>query len=76
MSERAPRLTADEVAKALRRLGFERVRQKGSHAYFEHPDGRTVTVAMHTGKILKPKTLAAIAERAGVTISELAGRRG
>ena len=28
------------MARALQRFGFKRVRQKGSHAHFEHPDGR------------------------------------
>ncbi len=28
-------------------LGFEQVRQKGSHVFFRHTDGRTTTVPDH-----------------------------
>ena len=30
--------------KTLRRLGFGAVRQKGSHVFYRHPDGRTTTL--------------------------------
>lgn len=33
-------------------LGFEAVRQRGSHAFYRHPDGRTTTVPNHPGRDL------------------------
>jgi len=36
----------------LRHLGFQLLRQKGSHAYFQHPDGRTTVVPMHRAEDL------------------------
>ena len=33
--------------KILRRLGFEAVRQKGSHVFYRHADGRTTTLPNH-----------------------------
>jgi predicted RNA binding protein YcfA (HicA-like mRNA interferase family) len=36
----------------LMRLGFEVVRQKGSHVFYRHPDGRTATVPNHPGRDL------------------------
>ena len=33
--------------KLLRRLGFAAVRQKGSHVFYRHPDGRTTTLPNH-----------------------------
>jgi predicted RNA binding protein YcfA (HicA-like mRNA interferase family) len=39
-----PSITADEVIKALRKIGFEKVRQKGSHVRLKHPDKRIVTI--------------------------------
>jgi predicted RNA binding protein YcfA (HicA-like mRNA interferase family) len=33
----------------LESLGFGQVRQKGSHKFFRHPDGRTATVPDHKG---------------------------
>jgi predicted RNA binding protein YcfA (HicA-like mRNA interferase family) len=38
--------------RALARLGFEAVRQKGSHVFFRHPDGRTTAVPNHPGRDL------------------------
>ena len=34
------------------RLGFESIRQKGSHVFYRHPDGRTTTVPNHSGRDL------------------------
>jgi predicted RNA binding protein YcfA (HicA-like mRNA interferase family) len=31
----------------LLRWGFQRIRQKGSHVFYRHPDGRTTTVPDH-----------------------------
>ncbi len=36
-----------KVLDALHKLGFKESRQKGSHAFFEHPDGRTTLVPLH-----------------------------
>ena len=33
-------------------LGFERVRQKGSHVFYRHPDGRTTTLPHYSGRDL------------------------
>ena len=38
--------------KILRRLGFEPVRQKGSHVFYRHTDGRTTTLPNHPGRDL------------------------
>ena len=43
-------MTAREVAKVLKKLGFELKRQQGSHMFFEHPDGRTTVVPNHSGE--------------------------
>lgn len=43
-------MTAKEVAKILEKLGFEFKRQKGSHMFFEHPNGRTTVVPNHLVK--------------------------
>ncbi|HLD84962.1 MAG TPA: type II toxin-antitoxin system HicA family toxin [archaeon] len=42
-----PLLTAKEVVKILDKLGFKLKRQKGSHMFFEHPDGRTTVIPNH-----------------------------
>jgi predicted RNA binding protein YcfA (HicA-like mRNA interferase family) len=35
--------------RALRKLGFARVRQRGSHVFYRHPDGRTTTMPQSQG---------------------------
>ena len=45
-----PILTAKELIKVLKRFGFKRIRQKGSHVFFAHEDGRTTIVPVHPGK--------------------------
>lgn len=36
----------------LESLGFAQVRQRGSHKFFRHPDGRSATVPDHRGEDL------------------------
>ena len=43
-------LKPTEIIRILERLGFERIRQKGSHIFFRHPDGRTTVVPLHKGE--------------------------
>jgi len=45
-------IDARRMEKLLFRLGFEKVRQKGSHAFYRHPDGRTTTLPHHKGRLL------------------------
>lgn len=47
-----PLLSAKEFFKILHRLGFQKIRQEGSHIFFRHPDGRTTVVPYHTGEDL------------------------
>ena len=47
-----PLVTGAEMARLLVRLGFSQLRQKGSHAYFRHPDGRSTVVPMHKGEMI------------------------
>lgn len=49
---RLPTVDAKTMEKLLLRLGFERVRQKGSHVFYRHPDGRTTTIPHHPGRDL------------------------
>ena len=45
-------INAKKIEKLLFKLGFEKVRQKGSHVFYRHPDGRTTTVPHHSGRDL------------------------
>jgi predicted RNA binding protein YcfA (HicA-like mRNA interferase family) len=69
---RQPRVTGPETLRALQRAGWGVARQRGSHALLRHLDtaGRLVTIPVHPGRILKPKTLASILDQAGLTVDE------
>jgi predicted RNA binding protein YcfA (HicA-like mRNA interferase family) len=47
-----PLVTAKELIKILIQLGFELKRQKGSHKFFQHSDGRTSVIPDHKGEQL------------------------
>jgi len=49
-----PVLTPNEIVRVLKKLGFEMVRQKGSHQQFRHKDGRCTTVPFHPGRDISP----------------------
>jgi predicted RNA binding protein YcfA (HicA-like mRNA interferase family) len=38
---------ARELEKVAKKLGFKKTRQKGSHARWQHPDGRATTIPIH-----------------------------
>jgi predicted RNA binding protein YcfA (HicA-like mRNA interferase family) len=38
---------AKELVRAAEKLGFIRTRQKGSHARYNHADGRATTIPVH-----------------------------
>ena len=45
-------INAKTMEKLLLRLGFVKVRQKGSHAFYRHSDGRVTPVPHHKAKVL------------------------
>ena len=57
-----PVLKPTELVRLLERLGFERIRQKGSHLYLRHPDGRATVVPIHKGEDLPPGLLRSIVQ--------------
>ncbi|MFH1585612.1 MAG: type II toxin-antitoxin system HicA family toxin [archaeon] len=48
-----PLLSARELIKFLEKIGFRFIRQKGSHMFYRHDDGRTTVVPNHPGKKIK-----------------------
>lgn len=69
-----PVLKPREVAGILQRLGFVKVRQRGSHCQYRHPDGRATTVPFHAGRDISPALLRAIARDIGLDLSDFVGR--
>jgi len=48
MNDRTPTITPRQLIRVLTHLGFEKKRQRGSHAFFYHEDGRHTTVSIHS----------------------------
>ena len=68
-----PVLKPQEVIQVLRQLGFEEVRQRGSHKQFRHSDGRVTTVPFHKGRDISPTLLRKIAQDIGLKVEEMLG---
>lgn len=66
-----PVLKPQEVIQILRALGFEEVRQRGSHKQFRHADGRSTTVPFHKGRDIAPTLLRKIAQDIGLRVEEM-----
>ena len=47
-----PQITANELIKILEKAGFSVIRQKGSHIFLKHSDGRTTVIPNHPGEKL------------------------
>jgi len=45
-----PSISFRNLIQKVKQLGFEAVRQKGSHIRFVHPDGRKTTIPDHGNK--------------------------
>ena len=45
-----PTISFNELIKRVKRLGFIKLRQKGSHVRFAHPDGRKTIIPDHGSK--------------------------
>jgi predicted RNA binding protein YcfA (HicA-like mRNA interferase family) len=70
-----PVLKPSEVADILRKLGFELVRQRGSHLQFRDARGRCTTVPFHKGRDISPPLLRQIAKDIGMTIEDFIADR-
>lgn len=67
---RLPIVKFRTMEKVLFRLGFKVVRQKGSHVFYRHPDGRTTTVPNHPGRDLARPLLREILREIELTPEE------
>lgn len=68
MRERYPVCDANDVIRVLRRNGFAKVGQKGSHQKWRHPAGQQVIVPHHGSKKLPIGTLKSIIEGSGLRV--------
>lgn len=63
-------IDARKIEKLLFKLGFERIRQKGSHVFYRHPDGRTTSVPIHPGRDLARPLIKEILREIELSVEE------
>jgi len=62
---------AETIVKALAKIGFQPIRQHGSHLVMKHLDGRVTVVPMHRGEELGRGILRKIEKDVQVSREEL-----
>jgi len=70
VSRRFPVRNAKEVARVLRRHGFQKIDQLGSHQKWRNAGGRQVIVPFHGSKPIPIGTLKSIIEGSGISTEE------
>jgi predicted RNA binding protein YcfA (HicA-like mRNA interferase family) len=66
-----PAVTGVRLIRALRKLGFEVIRIKGSHHFLRHPDGRCTVVPVHRGETIGRGLLSQILRDCDLSTEEL-----
>ncbi|MBV6342192.1 type II toxin-antitoxin system HicA family toxin [Candidatus Magnetobacterium casense] len=78
MSSKFPAITSDEVIRVLKKVGFRHKRQSGtSHAiFYRDVDNKRINVPVHSGQIIKRKTLKSILSSAELSLDDFNRLRG
>jgi predicted RNA binding protein YcfA (HicA-like mRNA interferase family) len=66
-----PSVTGSRLIKALKRLGFEVIRVKGSHHFLQHHDGRCTVVPVYRKETIGRGLLGQILRDCDITKEEL-----
>ena len=61
-----PSSRAEEFRRVAAKLGFSKVRQRGSHERWEHADQRAVTIPMHGGREIGPPLYYQLLKQMGI----------
>lgn len=65
-----PVLKSRDLEKILFKLDFNRIRQKGSHTFYKHRDGRYTTIPHHPSRDLSPILLLKILKEINLSKSD------
>ena len=65
-----PSATARELRRMALTLGFSKIRQTGSHERWNHPDGRAVTIPLHSGREIGPPLFFKILRQMGIGLED------
>ena len=63
-------LSAKKTIRVLEKIGFRKIRQKGSHVIMRHSDGRMTVVPIHKGEDIGPGLLLEIIKDAKLSKEE------
>lgn len=66
-----PALRGKELITLLKKTGFYVERQKGSHVFLKHSDGRATVIPVHSGETIGPGLLSKILRDAEMTREDL-----
>jgi predicted RNA binding protein YcfA (HicA-like mRNA interferase family) len=66
-----PAGTGQRLIKALREMGFEVIRRKGSHNFLQHVDGRCTVIPVHAGETIGRGLLSQIMRDCEISAEEL-----
>lgn len=65
-----PVIKASKLLRVLKKLGFNKYHQVGSHVQLKHPDGRRTTLPYHPTQEIRRGTLRAIIDDLDMTVEE------
>jgi predicted RNA binding protein YcfA (HicA-like mRNA interferase family) len=64
-------IKSSRLIQILEQLGFQKTRQKGSHVFMRHPDGRCTVVPVHKGEDISKGLLHKILDDIELSIDQL-----
>ena len=67
---RLPVVDFKTMDRLLRKLGFDPVRQRGSHIFYRHAGGRTTTLPSHPGRDLARPLVREILREIEITVEQ------
>lgn len=65
-------ISPKDLEKKIMKLGFQPLRQKGSHVFYKHPDGRATTIPFHGNYDISPILLTKILKEIKISREEYA----
>ena len=63
-------IDAKTMEKLIIKMGFVKTRQKGSHAFYRHSDGRFTTIPFHSSKDLGRSLIRDILSQVKISVEE------
>lgn len=65
-----PIISSRKLCQFLESEGFDNIRQKGSHRFYRHIDGRTTVVSIHSNQSIKRGLLKAVLDEISMSREE------